>query len=90
MVALAIFTVCGRVRLVMGAMSIVFFTLGGARFMYGKQDRVRRAMGSYGPVVGVVGIGMYGGFGMATLGSGAGGRSSWGRRIGRRIERSRA
>ena len=35
-------------------------------------------------------IGISGGFGMTTLGSGAGGRSSWGRRIGRRIELGRA
>ena len=32
-------------------------------------------------------ISMAGGFGMTNLGVEAGGRSSWGRRIGRRIER---
>ena len=41
--------------------------------MEGKWDRVRRAIGSYGLVVGMGGIGMSGGFGMTTLGSGAGG-----------------
>ena len=85
--ALAVFTVCERVRLAMGAVSIVLCTLGGARYMDGKRDRVRRAIGSSGLVLGVGGIGMYGGFGITTLGSGAGGRSSWGRRIGRRVER---
>ena len=58
--------------------------------MEGKQDRVRHAIGSSGLVVGEGGIGMSGGFGMTTLGSGAGGRSSWGRRRGRRIERGQA
>ena len=48
---------------------------------------MRHAMGSSGLVVGVGGIGLSGGFGMTTLGSGVGGRSSWGRRIGRKIER---
>ena len=43
--------------------------------MDGKQDRVRRAIGSSGLVVGVGSIGMSGGFGMATLGSGPGGWS---------------
>ena len=58
--------------------------------MEGKRDQVRRAIGSSGLVVDVRGIGVSGGFGMTTLGSGAGGRSSRGRRIGRRIERGRA
>ena len=58
--------------------------------MEGKRDHMRRAIGSSGLLVGVGGIGMFGGFGMTTLGSGAGGRSSRGRRIGRRIERGRA
>ena len=84
--ALAVFAVCERVRLAMGAVSIVLCTLGGAWSMAGKRDCVRRAMGSSGLVVGVGGIGMSGGFGMTTLGSGAGGRSSRGRCIGRRIE----
>ena len=84
-IALAVFTVCERVRLDMGAVSIVLCTLGGARSMEGKRDRVRCAIGSSGLVVGVGGIGTYGGFGMTTLGSGAGGRSSQGRRIGCRI-----
>ena len=85
--ALAIFAVYERVRLAMGTVSIVLCTIGGAWSMEGKRDRVRRAIGSSGPVVGVGGIGISGGFGMTTLGSGAGGRSSWGRRIGCRIER---
>ena len=55
--------------------------------MAGKWDRVRRAMGSSGLGVGVVGIGLSGGFGMTTLGGGAGGLSSRGRRIGCRMER---
>ena len=55
-----------------------------------KWDRVRRAMGSSRLVVGVGGIGLSGGFGITTLGSGVGGMSSRGRRIGRRMERSRA
>ena len=85
--ALAIFAFCERVRLAMGAVSIVLCTLGGARSMEGKRDPVRHEIGSSGLVVGVGGIGMYGGYGMTTLGSGAGGRSFWGRRIGHRIER---
>ena len=88
--ALAVFTVFERVRLAMGDVSIVLCTLGGAQSMDGKQDRVSRAMRSSGLVVGVGGIGMSGGFGMTTLGSGAGGRSSRGRCIGCRMERSRA
>ena len=60
--ALAVFTVCERVRLAMGSVSIVLCTLGGARSMDGKRDRVRRAMGSSVLVVGVGGIGMSGGF----------------------------
>ena len=55
--------------------------------MDGKRDRVRRTMDYSGLVVGVGGIGMSGGFVMTTLGSGAGGLSSQGRRIGRRMER---
>ena len=39
--------------------------------------------------MGICGISMAGGFGMTTLGGDAGGWSSWGRRIGLRIERSR-
>ena len=58
--------------------------------MEGKWDRVRRAIGSSGIVVGICGIGMSSGFGMTTLGGDAGGRSSRGRRICRRIERGRA
>ena len=87
--ALAIFAVCERARLEMGAVSIVLCTLGGAWSMEGKRDHMRRAIGSSGLAVGVCGIGMSGGFGMTTLGGDAGGRSSWGRRIGRRIERGR-
>ena len=88
--ALDVFTVCERVPLAMGAVSKNLCTLGGAWSMEGKRDRVRRAIGSSGPVVGVGGIGISGGFGMTTLGSGVGGLSSQGRRIGRRMERSRA
>ena len=88
--ALAIFVVCERVRLAMGAVSIFMCTLGGAQSMEGKQDRVRRAIGSSGLVVGVGGIGMSGGFGNTALGSGAGGRSYRGRLIVCRIERGRA
>ena len=86
---LAVFTVCERVRLEMGAVSIVLCTLGGARSKVGKRDRVRHAIGSSGLVVGVGSIGMSGGFGMTTLGSGAGGMYLQGRRIGRRMERIR-
>ena len=85
--ALALFTVCERVRLAMGAVSIVLCTLEGTRSMEDKQDRMRRGIGSSGLVVGVGGVGVSIGFGMTTLGSGAGGRSSCGRRIGCRIER---
>ena len=88
--ALAVFAACERARLAMGAVSIVLCTLGGDRSMEGKRDRVQHAIGSSGLVVGEGGIGMSGGFEMTTLGSGAGGRYSWGRRIGRRIERGRA
>ena len=88
--ALATFAVCERVRLATRAVSIVLCTLGGARSMSGKWDRVRRAMGYSGLLVGVGDIGLSDGFGMTTLGSGAGGLSSWGRRIGRRMERGRA
>ena len=80
--ALAVFVICERVRLATGAVSIVLCTLGGARYMDVQWDRVRRAMGSSGLVVGVVGIGLSGGFGMTILGSGAGGLSLWGRHIG--------
>ena len=86
---MAVFTVCERVRLAMGAVSIVLCTLGGARSMAGKWDLVRRAMGSSGLEMGVGGIGMSSGFEMITLGSGVGGLSSRGRRIGRRMERGR-
>ena len=55
---LAVFAVCERVRLAMGAVS----TIGGL------WELVRRAMVSSG----LRGIGLSGGFGMTTLGSGAG------------------
>ena len=84
----SIFTVCERVSVAMGAVSIVLCTLGGAWYTEGKRERVRRAIGSSGLVVGMGGIGMSGGFGMTTLGSGAGGRSYKGRRICLRIEPS--
>ena len=73
--ALAVFAVCERMRLDTGAVSIVLCTLGGARSMAGKWDRVRCAMGSSGLMVGVGGIGLSGEFGITTLGSGAGGLS---------------
>ena len=57
--ALAVFAVCERVRLATGADS----RIGGLC------DLVHRAMGSYG----LRGIGLSGGFGTTTLGSGAGG-----------------
>ena len=85
--ALAILAVCEHVLLAMGAVSIVLGILGGARSMEGKQECVQCAIGSSGLVVGIYGIGMSGGFGMTTLGGDMGGRSSWGRHIGRRIER---
>ena len=85
--ALAMFAVCERVRLAMGAVSIVLCTLGGAWSMECKLDRVRRAVGSSGLAVGIFGISISGGFGMTTLGGDAGGRFSWVRRIGRSIER---
>ena len=57
--ALAVFAVCERVRLATGAVSRI------GRLC----DLVRRAMGSSG----LRGIGLSDGFGMTTLGSGAGG-----------------
>ena len=59
---LAVFSVCERVRLAMGVVSIVLCTLGGAQSMEVKRDHVRRAIGSSRLVVGVDGIGMSGGF----------------------------
>ena len=56
---LAVFAVCEQVRLATGAVS----TIGGW------WNLVRRAMGSSG----LCGIGLSNGFGMTTLGSGAGG-----------------
>ena len=56
--ALAVFAVCERVRLATGGIS----RIGGLC------ELVRRAMGS----AGLRGIGLSGGFGMTTLGSGAG------------------
>ena len=79
--ALVMFAVFESLRLAMGSVSIVLCTLGGARSMEGKLDRVRRAIGSSGLAVGICGIGMSGGFGMTTLGGDAGGRFSWGRHI---------
>ena len=88
--ALTVFAVCERVRLATGAVSIVLCTLGGARSMAGKWDRVRRAIGSSGLGVGVFGIGLSGGSGMTTRGSGAVGLSLRGRCIGSRMERGQA
>ena len=73
----------------MGDVSIVLCTLGGARSMEGKLERVRRAIGSSRLSMGVFVISMSGDFGMTTLGGDAGVRSSWGQRIGRGIERGR-
>ena len=67
--ALAAFTVCERVRLATGAVSIGVCTHGGTRSMVVMWNRVRCAMGSSR----LCGIGLSGGFGMTTLGSGAGG-----------------
>ena len=69
-------TVCERLRLAIGAVSVVLFTLGGGRSMVGNLDRVHHAIGSYGPAMDSGGISMAGGFGMTTLGGEAGGRSS--------------
>ena len=77
---LAVFAVCEQVRLATGTVS----KIGGL------WDLVRRAMGSSGLVVGVGSIGLSGGFGMTSLGSDAGSLSLRGRRIGRRMDRSRA
>ena len=82
---LAMFAFCDCVRLAMGDVSIVLCTLGGVRSMEGKLDRVRRAIGSSGLAVDIRGTGISGGFGTTNLGGDAGGRSSWVRRIGRRI-----
>ena len=87
---MVVLAVCERVHLAMGAVSIVLCTLGGDRSVEGKRDRIGRAIGSSGLVVGVGGIGMSRDFVMTTLGSGTGDRYSQGRRIGRRIERGRA
>ena len=88
--ALAVFAVCECLRLATGAVFIVLCTLVGVRSMAGKWDPVRRAMGSSGMVVGVVCVGLSGGIEMTTLGSGARGLSLRVRRIGRRVEHSRA
>ena len=87
--ALAMFAVCERVRLEMGAVSIILCTLGGERSMEGTLDRVQRAIGSSWLTVGICWTGMACGFGMTTLGGDKGGWSSWVRRLGRRIERGR-
>ena len=86
---LAMAAVCERVRLEIGAVSVVLFNLGGGRSMEGNLDHVRRAIGSSGLEMDSGGISMARGFGTTTLGGEAGSRSSWGRRIGRRIERGR-
>ena len=77
--------VCECVRLSIGAVSVVLFTLGGGRYMVGNLDRVRRVIGSSGLVMDSGGISMAGGFGMTTLVGEAGGWYSWGRRTGRSI-----
>ena len=93
--ALAVFAVCECVLLAMGGVSIGVFTRGGTRSMVGMWYHVRRAMGSSR----LCGIGLSGGFGMTTLGSGAegfgmttlgcgtGGLSSQRQRIVRRMGR---
>ena len=88
--ALAVFAVCEQVRLATGAVSMVLCTLGGDRFMAGKWDHVCCAMGYSGLGVGVFSIGLSGGFVTTTRGGGAGGLSSRGQRIGRRMERGRS
>ena len=55
--------------------------------MEGTLDRVRRAIGSSWLAVGIFCTAC--GLGVTTLGGEAGGRYSWGRRLGRRIERGR-
>ena len=87
--ALAVFVICERVRLAMGAVSIVLCTPGGARSMEGTLNGVRRASGSYLIAVGIYCTVMSCGFGMTTLGGDAGGWSSWERRLGRRKEHGR-
>ena len=44
---LAMAAVCERVRLEIGAVSVVLFTLGGGRSTVGNLDLVRRAIVSY-------------------------------------------
>ena len=87
--ALAIFAVFERVRLAMGTVSIALCTLGGARSMEVKRDRVRCAIGSSVLLVGICGISMSGGFVMTTLVGDAGVWYYRGRRIGLSIERGR-
>ena len=87
--ALAMFAVCERVRLAMGAVSIVLCTFGGERSTEGTLDRVKCAIGSSWLAVGICCTSMTCGFGITTLGGDAGGRYSWGQRLGRRIERGR-
>ena len=70
--ALAMCAVCERVLLVMGAVSIVLCTLGGARSMEGKLDRVRRAIGSSGLALDICGTSISGGFVTTNLGGDAG------------------
>ena len=45
-ITLAMDTVYERVRVEMGAVSVVLFTLGGGRSMVGNLDLMRRAIGS--------------------------------------------
>ena len=90
MTTLAMAAVCERVHLAIGAVSGVFFTLGGGwSTVWGTLDLVHRVTDSYLLMMDgtSVGIGEALGFGMATLGSVSGGRSSWGRRVGRSMER---
>ena len=83
---LAMAAVCEHMRMAIGAMSVVFFTLGGGRYIVGNLDRVRRTIGSSGPEMDSGGTSMTGVFGMDTLGGAYGGWSSCGWHMGRSIE----
>ena len=87
-ITLAIAVVCERVRLEMGSVAGVFFTLGGGwSAVWGNLNLVCHATGSYLLVLdgsGIV-IGEALGFVMATFGGLSRGRSSWGWRMGRSV-----
>ena len=46
LITLAMVAVCERVRVAIGAVSVVLFTLGGGRSMVWNLDLVRRTIGS--------------------------------------------